>query len=374
MFQRLTYIAGNSAKFYEVHLESVNGLYNVVAAYGRIGNSPSTALKTPSPVDYDTAVEMANKLCLQKQKKGYQPTEIVDSETPFITSTTEVAAPQFYPQLSNPITESELLSRAANERFGVQLKKDGVRLVLYWNGSAAVALNRRGVPISGSAVVMRAFERVCREGQYTSLRLDAEGFEESAYIFDLLELNGQDLMMEPFETRQRILLEIQSDFDVASDGWLPSPLTFAHTWWTDIHDLERLIDSARADAEEGLILRRDTALYEAGRGNKDVLKLKNVNSATAFVTKHSAGKRSVAVALTNPDGTTREMGNVTIPANYEIPTVGALVEVQYLWVLSESDGAFIQPVYKGERDDQTLDACTTDQLVVRSDSAISRAS
>lgn len=39
----------------------------------------------------------------------------------------------------------------------------------------------------------------------------------------------------------------------------------------------------------------------------------------------------------------------TVPANYPIPEVGALVEVEYMYRFE--DGALMQPKYKGERSD-----------------------
>jgi len=54
-------------------------------------------------------------------------------------------------------------------------------------------------------------------------------------------------------------------------------------------------------------------------------------------------------------------GNVTIPANHDIPTVGAVVEVRYLYAFKES-GAIYQPVYLGVRDDTRAEECTVDQL------------
>jgi len=48
-----------------------------------------------------------------------------------------------------------------------------------------------------------------------------------------------------------------------------------------------------------------------------------------------------------------EVGNVTIPVNYEIPTVGKYIEVKYLYAFP--GGSLIQPVYLGERDDVEVD-------------------
>ena len=57
--------------------------------------------------------------------------------------------------------------------------------------------------------------------------------------------------------------------------------------------------------------------------------------------------------LSLPDPATRSdkilLGYVTIPVNHEMPEVGALVEVSYMY--RYDDGALEQPVYKGLRTD-----------------------
>ena len=62
-------------------------------------------------------------------------------------------------------------------------------------------------------------------------------------------------------------------------------------------------------------------------------------------------------------GVAISLGSVTIPANYDIPPVGALVEVEYLYVVRN----LVQPVYRGVRTDQMLASCTIRQLKYRAD-------
>jgi len=54
-------------------------------------------------------------------------------------------------------------------------------------------------------------------------------------------------------------------------------------------------------------------------------------------------------------------GNVTIPANHDIPKVGAVVEVRYLYTHRESH-ALYQPVYLGMRDDVEPGECLASQI------------
>jgi len=54
-------------------------------------------------------------------------------------------------------------------------------------------------------------------------------------------------------------------------------------------------------------------------------------------------------------------GNVTIPPNHDIPQIGSVVEVRYLYAFRES-GSIYQPVYLGEREDIPDTDCATGQL------------
>ena len=54
------------------------------------------------------------------------------------------------------------------------------------------------------------------------------------------------------------------------------------------------------------------------------------------------------------------VGNVTIPANHEIPEEGDVVEIRYLY--AHRGGSIYQPVYLGKRGDIDICECTTAQL------------
>jgi bifunctional non-homologous end joining protein LigD len=61
-------------------------------------------------------------------------------------------------------------------------------------------------------------------------------------------------------------------------------------------------------------------------------------------------------------------GNVTIPANHDIPAKGDVVEVRYLYAFKGS-GSIYQPVYLGKRSDIPESECVVEQLKYKSDSA-----
>ncbi|MBK1835719.1 hypothetical protein JIN78_16775, partial [Roseibacillus ishigakijimensis] len=74
---------------------------------------------------------------------------------------------------------------------------------------------------------------------------------------------------------------------------------------------------------------------------------------------------SVRLGLHNEQGDLQSTGNVTVPTNHEVPRVGSLVEVRYLYAFPESLVVY-QPVYLGERTDIAASDCRTNQLKFKS--------
>ncbi len=108
-----------------------------------------------------------------------------------------------------------------------------------------------------------------------------------------------------------------------------------------------------ANHREGAVLKRKDAPYRPPRPHSggDAIKCKFWASATVQVNAHSKiNKRSVVMQV-DRSGVCQIIGKVTIPSNYEMPPVGALIEVRYLYAYP--GGALYQPIYCGERDDKT---------------------
>ena len=62
---------GSSDKVYQASIESQGELFVVNFAYGRRGSTMNTGTKTQTPVDYDSARNLFDKLVRDKQAKGY---------------------------------------------------------------------------------------------------------------------------------------------------------------------------------------------------------------------------------------------------------------------------------------------------------------
>jgi len=123
----------------------------------------------------------------------------------------------------------------------------------------------------------------------------------------------------------------------------------------------RMFEMWKEEGQEGVVFKRIDASYVPGRPNSggDQYKFKFVETASVVVTAKN-GKRSVRMGLYDGERLV-SAGNVTIPVGQEIPEVGQIVEVRYLYAFPES-GALFQPVYLGVRDDIEEIECTVAQL------------
>ena len=112
---------------------------------------------------------------------------------------------------------------------------------------------------------------------------------------------------------------------------------------------------------EGIVFKRLDAPYVPGKPNSGgpQLKFKLVATVSAIVVKINT-QRSVKVSLFQGRSLV-SCGNVTIPANHQVPPVGAVVEIRYLHAFKES-GVLYQPVYLGPRDDVEVGECVVSQL------------
>lgn len=133
-----------------------------------------------------------------------------------------------------------------------------------------------------------------------------------------------------------------------------------------LRDAEKraLLAELRAHGQEGIVFKRASAPYVYGRptsgGNQ--LKFKFVESATLLVGAVNGSRRSVELHGLDAAGHPVALGSVTIPAHFDVPTPGAIVEVRYRYLYAYPGGSLFQPVYLGKRSDQPREARTTAQI------------
>jgi bifunctional non-homologous end joining protein LigD len=178
-------------------------------------------------------------------------------------------------------------------------KLDGYRALAFIDGTGVKLRSRRGLELGGDFPKLVAdlgkqgVEGMVLDGEIVAF--DASGkpsfgamqnrdssVERAVfYCFDLLYFAGADLRKAVYADRRRYL----------SQCLLPSPLVqLVHAE----EDGQALHKAAMASGFEGVIGKRKSSTYEAGRRSKAWLKVKAINSADFVVGGYTAGKGSRA--------------------------------------------------------------------------------
>lgn len=337
---------GSSDKVYHASIVQSNGNFNVEYAFGRRGSMLSTGKKNATPVPYDDAKKIFDKLVKEKMAKGYTPGE---DGTPYRHTDLEQRETGIRCQLPNPISEQELDAYFSDPGWWMQEKKNGKHLLVLKDGQKVVGINKKGLSV-GIPETIHTQSLTIKE----NLIIDGEAIGDRIFAHDLLLLSGQDLRCMKFKERLLILEQLIQKLP----GNTFSIIETAKTRSEKIH----LFDRLKSDKKEGVVFKNSDATYAAGRptvgGN--LLKFKFYETASFIVTKIHNDRRSVAIGL-NHEGQLTSSGNVTLPLNRAIPEIGDVVEVRYLYAFKES-GSLHQPVFLGVRDDIDAKECTTKQL------------
>jgi bifunctional non-homologous end joining protein LigD len=302
---------GSSDKVYQCSIEPSGELFAVNFAYGRRGSTMNTGSKTSSPVDYETAKGIYDKLVREKTAKGYTPGE---DGTPYKQTGNEGRATEIRPQLLNPIEEEEVQRLINDPAWCMQEKKDGKRTLLQKQGVAIHGINRKGLMIGlPSPIVNQA-------GNFSSdVIIDGECVGDMLYAFDLLQLGAASLVNRPYKERLALLTQL-----------LDASFTMIEVVNTACAPAQKAIlyNRLRKERKEGVVFKRLDAPYTPGRPASGGPQLKHKFRATlsAVVAKINP-QRSVEVRLLNGQGWV-PAGNVAIPPNQQVPMVGAVVEVK----------------------------------------------
>ena len=343
----LEFREGCSDKVYRAAIEEAAGEFVVNFAYGRRGSTLNTGTKTAHPVPYAEAASIYEKLVRSKTAKGYKPVTGVPATPGLGASVTarESRDTGLRPQLLNPITEAEAGQYLADEHWCCQEKYDGRRMMVRKTGTAVVATNRDGLRAGFPDALARLLSGLA--GDFV---IDGESVGDTFYCFDMLESATGDLRGAPYLAR---LGALQQQF-----GLLGGNIVVARTALGQ--NKRRFLQDLKAADREGVVFKDLRAPWSAGRPAQggSAMKCKFWATCSCVVIRVNA-RRSIEVAL---DG--QSMGNVTIPPNREIPAVGHVVEVRYLYCTGVG-GSLYQPIYLGERDDVRASDCTVERQRIK---------
>ena len=173
----------------------------------------------------------------------------------------------------------------------VEWKIDGIRIQVHRDGSgvavftrtlddisarvpeiaeAALALDARAAVLDGEAVALRPDGRprpfqvtAGRTGSQIDVARQRADVPLTAFFFDLLHLDGTDLIDEPASDRYALLTRI-----------LPSDLLIPRLVTADVAAAEAFFADAVGRGHEGVVIKSPSALYAAGRRGSEWIKVK----------------------------------------------------------------------------------------------------
>jgi bifunctional non-homologous end joining protein LigD len=341
----LYYRQGSSDKVYQASIEPQDGGYVVCFAYGRRGATLQTGTKTQTPVGYDEARRLYDKLVAEKTAKGYTPGE---DGTPYQHTDKATQSTGIHCQLLNPVEEDQMERLIVDSAYWMQEKFDGRRLLVRKLGDEITGINRLGLTVALPQPLAQ-----CIAGCPLDVILDGESVGDMLCVFDTLLIGDDEIGGLRYGERYLRLMNLLNTFHHPN-------LHLVETHFTATQKREAF-ERMKADGCEGVVFKHTDAPYLAGRPASGGPQLKYKFCETAsFIVGKVNGKRSVSLLLFTGDRI-GAAGNVTIPPNHTIPQSGQVVECRYLYVFRES-GAIYQPVYLGPRDDIRAEECTTDQL------------
>lgn len=350
----LFYTSGASDKEYHAQLLADGSGYVVNFQYGRRGGTLTEGTKTKAPVAFDKAVKVFEAVLAEKRQKGY-----TDDTTGAVFAGSTQGTQEFtgiLPQLLNPINEEKANELIASGDWFAEEKYDGVRRIMDCADAQSMpsSINRKGLRVGMPLETCNALGLLQSHAPY---QLDGELVGTTFYVFDVLQWDGLECRDHDATTRANLLVQVKAAIGTTSS------VVIAPVARTS-NEKKALVDTVQARRGEGVVFKKVSSKYVPGRPASygDQLKWKFVKTATFVVLAQKGDKRSVELGLVDAN---RSLGFVTIPANYTIPAVGALVEVEYLYAYPQ--GALAQPVYRGERDDLDKTACVEAQLVFKAD-------
>ena len=196
----LYYREGSSDKVYQAAIEPAGKLFVVNFAYGRRGATLMTGTKTSSPVDYDSARSIFDKLVKEKKNRPKRPYTEGENGTPY--QHTDKQPSGILPQLLNPVEEAEVEALLRDDDYCAQEKFDGRHLLVRKQDEHIEGINKKGLLVGLPGTVA---DELCNlSGSFIP---DGESIGDDYHVFDLLEWNGENLRSLPYRKRRACLME-----------------------------------------------------------------------------------------------------------------------------------------------------------------------
>jgi len=239
-----------------------------------------------------------------------------------------------------------------NDRYAVEQKLDGHRILLHIDSGNIAAVNRHGKVSQHNArmqVPTWAANALPLQGRYVIF--DGELINNTLYVFDLPQCEGVLNPKSSFTERRQAL---ESLFGLANFNERLQLVISATTTDDKLQLFRRCVDAHA----EGLIIRDRHAPYRSGR-SKELQKLKFTHSADLVVTEIGRDGKNNAILSAYYDAELLEVGKCSLLGKESVE-IGDVVEVKYLYLSDEN--RIVQPRMKFRRDDKDASDCLFDQL------------
>lgn len=261
------------------------------------------------------------------------------------------------PQLLTPIDEQDAGKYIANPLWCAQEKMDGKHIILKKVGDKLTISNKQGLETTIPEVTKATFlERFSN----LDVTLDGELIGNKFYVFDLLEISGQQRLFSDFNYR---IHNYKIRYDMIKEI-LPQPvnnLLFAVPAYFTAAEKESFFTLMQVQGKEGVVFKKIDVPFTEGRPETggDMVKCKFWATLSAIVDTQDTGKSSFITYVFDEKGQKVNMGRCSALGKV-MPQPGEIVELKYLYV--GAGGKLIQQNLIGIRDDVDPSECTTKQL------------
>jgi ATP-dependent DNA ligase len=259
------------------------------------------------------------------------------------------------PMLAESIDPSALPRYARDPDWWVQLKADGHRFIIEVSEGKVEVWNRAGMPKTANVphAVLREFDCFAT-GHWV---FDGEIVGYRLMLFDLVVAGGIAGPQTRFDERFFTLTTLFEE-------WSPNP---EHVVLLECARSEAekraMMDKARSEHREGVMLRNVAGTYQAGR-RPQLIKCKFTKEADCIVTATNVnGHNNVVLSLLDPlHDRVVEVGRASANGKTPVPEVGDVWEVKFLYVVDPAAPRLYQPRLVRRRFDKDLDECLLHQL------------
>jgi ATP-dependent DNA ligase len=307
---RLEHTTGGHNKYYEMQFIQSKGRIAIRGFYGAIGQSPKEHSIYDGDDEMQALAELKKKQ-LEKLKKGYVIVSQNGKPTPTpILAEKSTDVPVIWPMNANGVKDPEHLQALLNDdNYVGQEKLDGMRAVIHIteNGlrifSRSAGVDDPSRPLEKTAALPHLAKLVftslfgtvldaeiliagkdCAEISGTINRKDVNDDNHlvTAFIFDILKLNGVGVTNKSLQQRISLLEIVQSRLQSEHIVFLP--------WAKSSVDKSSLYQTILATGKEGIMLKRLDAVYvEGGRPSNNWYKAKKSATFDCVILGFSKG-------------------------------------------------------------------------------------